>query len=135
MKKRNCPGRPLSAAEIAAARRKLAAMPALDETVELLHLVGSATRLKLLYLLESEEGLAVGDLAERVGLAMPSVSRHLAKLWQRGLIVARREAQSLYYRLADHPFKQALRASFFSVGRCHASPSPCRRGSRNGLAR
>jgi ArsR family transcriptional regulator, virulence genes transcriptional regulator len=110
--KRSHPGRRLTGAEIAAARSQLAAMAPFDETVELLHLVGSATRLKLLYLLASEEGLAVGDLAARVGLAAPSVSQHLAKLRQHGLVAARREAQSLYYRLTDHPFNEALRASF-----------------------
>jgi DNA-binding transcriptional ArsR family regulator len=106
------PGRPLTGVEISALRRKLEATPDLGKTTELFHLVASTTRLKILYLLESEEGLAVGDLAERVGVSLTSASQHLAKLRQHGLVVARREAQSFYYRLTEHPFNEALRASF-----------------------
>jgi DNA-binding transcriptional ArsR family regulator len=111
--KRSSPGRLMTGEEITAVRRKLQETPGLEKTCELFNLVGSATRLKLLYLLESETDLPVGDLAERVGVSMSSVSQHLAKLRMYGLVAARREAQSLYYRLTDHPFNETLRAAVF----------------------
>lgn len=106
-------GRLLSGEEIAAIRGKLQTTSDLEKICELFNLVGSATRLKLLYLLESGEDLPVGELAERVGVSMSSVSQHLAKLRMYGLVAARREAQSLYYRLTDHPFNKTLRAAVF----------------------
>ena len=107
------PGRTLSGQEISEIKQRLEATPDIERTSELLNLVGSATRLKLLYLLEHENDLPVGDLAERVGVSLSAVSQHLAKLRIHGLVASRREAQSLYYRLTDHPFNDTLRASFF----------------------
>lgn len=93
-------------------RQRLAAMPDLEMASQLLNVAGSATRLKLLYFLEHEKQLPVGDLADRVGVSLSGVSQHLAKLRIYGLVAFRREAQSLHYRLTDHPFNEMLRAIF-----------------------
>ncbi len=44
---------------------------------------------------------SVGELAERVGMRLPNASQHLAILRRVGLIDGRREATTVYYRLAE----------------------------------
>jgi DNA-binding transcriptional ArsR family regulator len=111
--KRSSPGRAPSQEAISENRHRLEATADWEKTAELLNVAGSATRLKLLYLLGQGQDLPVGDLAERVGASLSAVSQHLAKLRMHGLVASRREAQSLYYRLTDHPFNETLRANFF----------------------
>lgn len=66
-------------------------------------MLGDATRLRLLALLEAEE-LTVAELAQITRLAQPRVSTHLARLREAGLVVDRRDGVSVYYRLgsAEH---------------------------------
>jgi DNA-binding transcriptional ArsR family regulator len=109
--KRSSPARGLSREEMSEIRQRLAATPNLEKTSQLLNVAGSATRLKLLYLLEQEKGLPVGDLAERLGVSVPAISQHLGKLRSYGLVASRREGQNLYYRLTAHPFNEKLRAT------------------------
>jgi DNA-binding transcriptional ArsR family regulator len=114
--KRGSPGRNLSAKEISEVRQRLAATADLEKTAALLNVAGSAPRLKLLYLLAQGNDLPVGELTEKLGGFLPAASQHLAKLRVHGLIVARRDGQSLHYRLTDHPLNEFLRASFFQPG-------------------
>ena len=44
---------------------------------------------------------SVGDLQSSVGLSQSALSQHLARLREEGLVATRREAQTIYYRLAD----------------------------------
>jgi len=111
--KRSAPGRALSEMDLAEIQQRLRAMPALEKASELLNLAGSATRLKLLYLLDHEQDLPVGELADRLGVSVPAVCQHLAKLRSYRLVTYRREAQTVCYRLTDHPFNETLRANFF----------------------
>ena len=57
------------------------------------------TRLRVLHLLRGGE-LCVCDLVAVLGAPQPTVSRHLAYLRRAGLVMARREGQWGYYRLA-----------------------------------
>ena len=45
--------------------------------------------------------MSVGQLAEAVGLSQSALSQHLAKLRDDGVVATRREAQTIYYRIAD----------------------------------
>jgi DNA-binding transcriptional ArsR family regulator len=45
--------------------------------------------------------MSVGDLAEAVDLSQSALSQHLAKMREDGLVVTRREAQTVFYRIAD----------------------------------
>jgi ArsR family transcriptional regulator len=77
-------------------------------------LLGDATRLRLLALLETEE-LTVAELAQITRLAQPRVSTHLARLREAGLVVDRRDGVSVYYRLGnadDNPQLHRLWALF-----------------------
>lgn len=66
----------------------------------LLKLLASEQRLLLLCRLVEGEA-SVGDLAEHAKLAQSAASQHLGKMRAEGLVATRREAQTIYYRLAD----------------------------------
>ena len=58
---------------------------------------------KRLCVLESlaDGEVSVGDLATRVCCQVPNMSQHLAVLRAAGLVAARRDGSTVYYRLAD----------------------------------
>ncbi len=62
--------------------------------------LANPTRLKILALLGRQER-KVGELAEIIGVSPSNVSQHLAILSSRGLVLARKQAQTVFYRLAD----------------------------------
>lgn len=76
------------------------------EASALLKALANEQRLLVLCHLASGE-LAVGELLERVDLGQSALSQHLAKLREAELVQTRREAQVVYYRLAEGPV-QAL---------------------------
>ncbi len=45
--------------------------------------------------------VSVGDLAIRVSCQVPNMSQHLAVLRSAGLVTARRDGNTVYYRLSD----------------------------------
>ncbi len=67
---------------------------------QLLKAIGSPTRLMLLCALADGEK-SVSELTEALDLRQTTVSQHLARLRQEGLVATRREAQSIYYMMAD----------------------------------
>jgi DNA-binding transcriptional ArsR family regulator len=89
--------------------------PEIDETAELMKLAGNSTRLKLLYVLESLSEVSVSDLSELLGVSVSAVSQHLAKLKAYGLVNSRRDAQTIYYRPAEHDFIGRLREEYFGA--------------------
>ena len=58
---------------------------------------------KRLCVLESLAGgeASVGELATRVACQVPNMSQHLSVLRSAGLVSARRDGSTVYYRLAD----------------------------------
>ncbi len=69
--------------------------------------LGSPIRLMIFYAL-SDRSRYVTDLAAELNLPQSTVSRHLRVLRERGLVVAQRDGQSVYYALADERVMQAL---------------------------
>ena len=63
--------------------------------------LADATRLRCLMLMVAEEEVCVCEMAHALGETQPKISRHLAALRLTGVILDRREAQWMYYRL--HP--------------------------------
>ena len=45
--------------------------------------------------------MSVGDLADAVELSQSALSQHLARLREDRLLATRREAQTIFYRIAD----------------------------------
>lgn len=72
----------------------------LDLATQRCRLLGDATRLRLLLLLDREE-LSVAELAAITQLAQPRVSTHLAKLKEAGMVTDRREGVFVYYRISS----------------------------------
>ena len=73
----------------------------LADSTRLLKAFADPVRLRLLNLLSGErEEVCVCHLHEALGLSQPTVSRHLAYLRKRGLVVGRKEGLWVHYRLA-----------------------------------
>ena len=69
------------------------------------------------------EGLAAGDIAERLKLPSPTLSFHLAQLKQAGLIQSRREGRSLIYAV-DYEGMNGL-MGFLTENCCAGDPAAC----------
>ncbi|MBS0199862.1 MAG: winged helix-turn-helix transcriptional regulator [Proteobacteria bacterium] len=72
------------------------------EAARLLRALANDKRLMMLCLLVEGER-SVGELNARVDLSQSALSQHLAVLREDGLVETRREAQTIYYSLADGP--------------------------------
>ena len=64
-----------------------------------LELAVNGVRYRILLLLKEEWKLCVCDLSDILGMTIPSISQHLRKLKDRGLLVSQRDAQTIYYSL------------------------------------
>lgn len=68
-----------------------------------------ANEKRLLLLCQLVEGeCSVGELNARVDLSQSALSQHLAVLRDEGLVTTRREAQTIYYALAEGPAQRIL---------------------------
>lgn len=74
--------------------------PRAAEAARLLKLLANEQRLTVLCRLSGTE-LSVTELGAYVDLSQSALSQHLAKLRADGLVATRRDAQTIYYRLAD----------------------------------
>jgi|JI6StandDraft_1071083.scaffolds.fasta_scaffold95359_2 DNA-binding transcriptional ArsR family regulator len=74
--------------------------PRVVEAARMLKLLSNEQRLTVLCRLSDGE-LSVTQLGEFVDLSQSALSQHLAKLRADGLVATRRDAQTIYYRLAD----------------------------------
>ena len=63
--------------------------------------LGDPIRLRILELLRAEGELTVGQLVERLGIAQPKVSNHLACLRWCGFVEARREHRTVFNKISD----------------------------------
>jgi DNA-binding transcriptional ArsR family regulator len=80
--------------------RTLACMADTEARAVLLHGLGDHSRLALIELL-AEGGRRVSDLTAASGLSQSNVSRHLACLWDCGLVERERRGREIHYRLVD----------------------------------
>jgi len=80
------------------------------EAARLLKLLANEKRLVILCFLATRGEMPVGALVEALALSQSALSQHLAKLRRDGLVLFRREAQTLHYRLADPRVMRLLRA-------------------------
>lgn len=89
--------------------RHMKHFPELADLAEMLSLVGSCVRLRILYLLAELKEVCVCDMAEILEVSVPGASQHLAKLKTYGLVKTRRDAQTIYYSLKEHPYVESLK--------------------------
>jgi DNA-binding transcriptional ArsR family regulator len=71
------------------------------EAAALMRALGHDGRLLVLCTLVARGECSAGALAQEVGLSPSALSQHLARLRDDGLVESRREAQTVYYRIAD----------------------------------
>ena len=57
-------------------------------------------RLRILCVLGEGE-LCVGDLVDLIGTSQSNISQHLSILHDKGMLISRKEANRVYYRIAD----------------------------------
>jgi len=71
------------------------------EVADLLRTLANDRRLLILCRLVECGEATVGELADDVELSKSALSQHLARMREEGLVVFRRDAQTLWYRIAD----------------------------------
>jgi ArsR family transcriptional regulator len=94
---------------IAKWKKAMVFTPDLDERAAVLNLLGNSTRLRLFHVLDQLKECCVCDLAEILGVTQSAVSQHLAKFKAYGLVAARRDGQTLFYRIGDKPEIKSFR--------------------------
>jgi DNA-binding transcriptional ArsR family regulator len=95
-----------------------------EEAAVLLRTVANPARLRILSrLLDGEAG--VGAIEQELDLRQPALSQHLGALRDAGLVATRRQARSIFYRLADGTQGPILVAILRALGGQHAEPAAC----------
>lgn len=84
------------------------------EVAGILGAVANERRLLILCRLVELGEARAGSLAEAVGLSQSALSQHLAVMRAEGLVAFRREAQTLWYRVAD-PRVEELFVSLYRI--------------------
>ena len=77
------------------------------EAAELLRALAHDARLMVLCQLTEGER-SVGELLQQSALSQSALSQHLARLREDGLVKTRREAQTIFYRIADPKAERVL---------------------------
>mgnify|MGYP001799761456 CR=1 FL=1 len=73
----------------------------ISEIAKILNLSGNEVRLKILYLLDSEQKMCPCDLSDVLGMSVPAISQHLRKLKDGGLVIDNKVGQTVFYQLVD----------------------------------
>lgn len=76
----------------------------------LLKAVGNENRLLVLCLLIQVDEMSVGGMLEHIPLSQSALSQHLGRMREDGLVSYRREAQTLYYRIANSDVEKIIAA-------------------------
>ncbi len=105
---RVCIGPHFTDEEFLGIKTQLEDMHGLETLADLLGVIGSPVRLKIIYLLQSLKEICVCDLAEILEITDSAVSQHLRKLKDRHIIKSRKDSQSVYYLLEDNQFVNNL---------------------------
>ncbi|OLO28522.1 transcriptional regulator [Alkalihalophilus pseudofirmus] len=87
---------------------KLVEAEPFDLTAKIFKALADETRLKIAYLLASEEELCVCDIATIIGASTATASHHLRLLKNIGLAKFRKEGKLVFYSLDDNHVKQLI---------------------------
>lgn len=80
------------------------------DAAALLKLLANENRLLILCRLALNGEMSVSSLTEAAGLSQSALSQHLAKMREEGLVATRRNAQTIFYRIADPNAAKLLQA-------------------------
>ncbi len=81
---------------------------------DILKLAANDVRLKILFLLNTEEKLCPCDLGDILNMSIPAISQHLRKLKDGGLVGTTRDGQVIFYSL-NPVFKKILSPIFAHI--------------------
>ena len=88
-------------------------------TATLFAALGNTARVRLVNLLAgSEEPVCFCNLAEPVGLAPATVSEHLKKLVEVGLVLREERGKWAYYSINDEAFERVVALADLAKGAC-----------------
>ncbi len=82
---------------------------------EFFRALGHPARVRILELLKSGE-MTVGDLQAELGIDSSGASQHLGAMRRQGLLEARKEGTSVYYRVRDPRVSQLLESARQVIG-------------------
>lgn len=80
----------------------------IEEAYKLLSTISNPHRLKVLCCL-SEGEMNVAEIHAKIDISQSSLSQHLSKLRNHGIVSTRRDGIQIHYRLADGKAKQLLK--------------------------
>ena len=92
-------------------RKKMQSKEDYLQLASLFKLFGDSTRIQILHALEQNE-MCVCDLAVLLGMTKSAISHQLKALKLANLVKFRREAQIIYYSLADEHVKEMIDKGF-----------------------
>lgn len=78
--------------------------------IQVMKALADPSRTRIIKLLQCSD-LCVCDITKRIGLAQPTISKHLKQLENAGLVVSRRSGKTVFYRIAaddQNPYAAAL---------------------------
>lgn len=113
-----CPGgTTLNASGLAKMKEKVKANGDVDALADFLAVAGNPHRLRILLYLSEVEELCVCDLADLLDMSMTNVSAYLNKMKLQGVLKTRRDAQMIYYSIADLDRMKVLARAFGDLRR------------------
>ena len=92
---------------------------------KLLRALANQQRLLILCYLSGAGEMSAGEFTKLVGLSQSALSQHLARLRADGLVTTRKQAQSVFYRIAE-PKVLALLSALHSIFCPALSPNQSR---------
>ncbi|MBI5183772.1 MAG: helix-turn-helix transcriptional regulator [Nitrospinae bacterium] len=107
-----CIGPTISKEEIKKLNKILTFSPEIEELSVFFGLWKNPARLKIFYLLSIEKKLCVCDISEVLGITISAVSQHLSKMKAYNIVKYKRENQTIYYYLTDHPLNLKIKEHF-----------------------
>lgn len=79
----------------------------IEQAARALKAISHPLRLKILCLIGSDEA-CVQDIVEAVGTSQSNISQHLAILREKGVLVTRKDANRVFYRVGDQRTLQLI---------------------------
>ena len=74
--------------------------PDISRSMRPLKIAAHPVRLKILLAIGKDE-VCVQDIAAKIGIEATNASKHLALLFDNGVVASRRDANRIYYRVSD----------------------------------
>ena len=103
-----CVGPTLADKEISRLREQYEFAPEIEEEAEWHSAMAHPIRLKIMRILAGNGAVCVCDLRDILGVSSSVVSQHLAKLKAYRFVNNKRDGQTVFYSLGEHPFLSGL---------------------------